>query len=272
MRKLKCTLFLLFCLMAKTLLSQERPLNTLDTLYANSDKNVALFFADPIRQGIVGTSNFAFSYNREQGQYFGLLQAQPGPMSNLLVITHNGDIYSFILKYAKEIGDLHYFIEPNNRLGNEIPDKKEAPIQTIEPQKAITPIENYQKLSEQLLRRIKDFHQMKWQKGITLKVAQSMYHGNEVYLVFDLSNASRIDYNLDVFELYKVSRNPRQRASYQALLQSPLYAHQLPKTIHAGSYQKFVMVYPKFTFGPGERLQVKLKESDGDRDFDFRIK
>ena len=50
----------------------------LDTIYANDTKNVALFFPEPIRQGITGSENFVFTYNRENEQYFGLLQAKPG--------------------------------------------------------------------------------------------------------------------------------------------------------------------------------------------------
>ena len=32
----------------------------LDTIYANDTKNVALFFPEPIRQGITGSDNFVF--------------------------------------------------------------------------------------------------------------------------------------------------------------------------------------------------------------------
>ena len=62
----------------------------LDTIYANDTKNVALFFPEPIRQGITGSDNFVFTYNREKEQYFGLLQAKPGKESNLLVVNRNG--------------------------------------------------------------------------------------------------------------------------------------------------------------------------------------
>ena len=43
----------------------------IDTIYANEKKNVALFFPNPIRQAITGTSHFVFNYNREKEQYFG---------------------------------------------------------------------------------------------------------------------------------------------------------------------------------------------------------
>ena len=66
----------------------------LDTIYANDTKNVALFFPEPIRQGITGSDNFVFTFNREKEQYLGLLQAKPGKESNLLVINENGAIFS----------------------------------------------------------------------------------------------------------------------------------------------------------------------------------
>ena len=75
----------------------------LDTIYANDTKNVALFFPEPIRQGITGSDNFVFTYNREKEQYFGLLQAKPGKESNLLVINRNGSIFSYIVRYKSQL-------------------------------------------------------------------------------------------------------------------------------------------------------------------------
>ncbi len=52
--------------------SRSATTTVLDTIYANDTKNVALFFPEPIRQGITGSDNFVFTYNREKEQYFGL--------------------------------------------------------------------------------------------------------------------------------------------------------------------------------------------------------
>lgn len=82
----------------------------LDTIYANDTKNVALFFPEPIRQGITGSDNFVFTYNREKEQYFGLLQAKPGKESNLLVVNINGSIFSYIVRYKKQLSSKRRFI------------------------------------------------------------------------------------------------------------------------------------------------------------------
>ena len=96
----------------------------MDTIYANNYKNVALFFPQPIRQGITGAENFVFTYNREKEQYLGLLQAAPGTESNLLTITNDGQVYAYILKYADELPKLNYFIPEVKSIGNEKPEIK----------------------------------------------------------------------------------------------------------------------------------------------------
>jgi len=99
---------------------------TLDTIYANDKKNVALFFPNQIRQGITGMENFVFTYNREKEQYFGLLQATPGTESNLLAITNDGQVYTYILKYSDTLQKLNYFIKKSESIGNEKPETIES--------------------------------------------------------------------------------------------------------------------------------------------------
>lgn len=96
----------LLLVLSKSMFAQK----TLDTIFANDKKNVALFFPNPIRHGITGTDHFVFSYNREKEQYFGLLQATPGTESNLLTITSDGQVYSYILKYSNDLLKLNYSI------------------------------------------------------------------------------------------------------------------------------------------------------------------
>ena len=104
--KTNITLLILICSIS---IFAQKPL---DTIYANDQKNVALFFPNPIRQGITGANHFVFTYNREKEQYFGLLQAKPGMESNLLTVTNDGKVYSYILKYKKELPKLNLPLTP----------------------------------------------------------------------------------------------------------------------------------------------------------------
>src|SRR5258708_28585661 len=104
------------------LFSQEKQQEILEQkliIYANMNKNVSLFFDNPIKKGIVGNSHFKFGYNEEKPSNIGLLKASLGEESNLLVITENGTIYSFIIRYQKDIEVLNYFITKNMAVGNE---------------------------------------------------------------------------------------------------------------------------------------------------------
>ena len=116
---MRTILFLMMAIHCSSVVAQQK----LDTIYANEKKTVALFFPQPIRQGIVGKQQFVFNYNREEAQYFGLLQAKPGVESNLLAITNDGQVYAFILKYTKELPRHTYFIKKSESIGNEKPQK-----------------------------------------------------------------------------------------------------------------------------------------------------
>lgn len=99
-------------------------------IYANPRKNVSVFFPETIRQGITGTTDYTFTYNTEISQFFGVLKAVKSTDSNLLIITNEGQIYSFVLKYKYKLPTLNYFMTLDDSIGNEdptyIPEKKEV--------------------------------------------------------------------------------------------------------------------------------------------------
>src|SRR5690554_5135619 len=122
----------LFCFLFLDSLTYSQDIKILDTIYANEQKTVALFFPQPIRQGITGSANYAFSYNRDKEQYFGLLQATPGEESNLLVVTKDGDVYSYLLRYADSLNQLSYFVSETASIGNERTGSSAIPEQKID--------------------------------------------------------------------------------------------------------------------------------------------
>jgi hypothetical protein len=261
----------LFCFLFLNSLAYSQDIKPLDTIYANEQKTVALFFPQPIRQGITGSANYAFSYNRDREQYFGLLQATPGEESNLLVVTKDGDVYSYLLRYSDSLAQLSYFVSEMASIGNErtgsfvIPKQK---IDSIVPE-AITDTTNlpdYQKLCSQLLRHSRDFDQISHGMGISIGIAKSIYHGNEVYIVVEINNASEIDFEINSLVLSKVNGNNRRRASYQELPLVPVYQFNMPDLVLKGQTVQIVLVYPKFTLGKGERLRVRLDELNGGRE------
>lgn len=237
----------------------------LDTIYANDKKNVALFFPNPIRQGITGASHFVFTYNREKEQYFGLLQAKPGTESNLLIVTSDGSVYSYILKYSEKLPELNYFINKNESIGRELPDKiKQKP--EIKPlNEYANRITHFQKLSEYLIKSNFERLDTKRKKGIKLQLQKMAYDASEVYLVMEVKNKSGIDFEIDYLNVYRTNGNKKRKASYQRLQQEVIYKHKMPYSITNGETECFVYVLPKFVLGDNEKLMLELKELKGSR-------
>ena len=99
--------------------TQAKNKQELDTIYANEKMTTALFFPSNIKQGITGSENFVFTYNREKEGNLGLLKAVSSENSNLLVITTDGKVYSYILKYSETIENPNRFIDFNESIGNQ---------------------------------------------------------------------------------------------------------------------------------------------------------
>lgn len=233
----------------------------LDTIYANEHKNVALFFPKPIRQGIVGNDDFVFTYDREQQQYFGLLQARAGKESNLLAITNDGKVYSYILKYKEQLPRLNYFITTKESIGSERPlILKQKPI--VQP---LGRTDYFRKSCNHLLKSNSGSITTKRKKGVKLQLQKKVYNASEVYLVLEIKNKSEIDFEVDYLNVYRVNGNKKRKASYQKLLIQADYKHEMPNIIKVGQSHRFVYVLPKFVLGDDEKLQVELNEKKGNR-------
>ncbi|MEO1548188.1 MAG: DUF4138 domain-containing protein [Bacteroidota bacterium] len=246
----------------------------LDTIYANEKMNTALFFPEKIRQGIVGNSNFIFTFNREDGQTLGLLKATKGEDSNLLVITTDGNIYSYIISYAEKLDVLNHFIGLSERIGNEKRDKPsvtKAPVSAegqLVVRKETTPETKGSALSnncQKLLQLPERKNITKRKKGVSLGIKNMVYEKNLVYLQMEIKNTSGIDFEVDTLEIFKVNGNQNKKSSYQELQIKVLHIHNLPEIVKNGVAGRFIYVLPKFTFSDDEKLMIRLLESKGSR-------
>lgn len=243
----------------------------LDTIYANDTKNVALFFPEPIRQGITGSDNFVFTYNREKEQYFGLLQAKPGKESNLLVINRNGAIFSYIVRYKKQLSKLNYFIPISNSIGNEKPIVTDS-IQVVTSEKNIDNRTYYQKFCTYLLNRNQRIGRIKKRtQGIVLNVENIVFDKEELYFVVQIENNSTMDYDLNFLNLSVETRQKGKKKSLQRLYQEPIHRHHLPSKIEEGKMVRFVYVLPKFSLSNDRRAILELNENDGERNIKLNI-
>lgn len=245
---------------------------SLDTIYANDTKNVALFFPEPIRQGITGSDNFVFTYNRDKEQYFGLLQAKPGKESNLLVVNKNGSVFSYILRYRKELSKLNYFIPMTSSIGNESPFINDS----IPSENSTIGIDNkmyyHQKFCSYLLDRKQHIGRVKHQnESVILSVENIVFDKGELYFVIQIENNSTLDYDLNILNLSIETRQKGKKKSLQRLVQEPIYKHNSPTKIKENEIVRFVYVMSKFSLSDDRRVILELNEKDGERNIKLKI-
>ncbi|GGG17060.1 hypothetical protein GCM10011344_17130 [Dokdonia pacifica] len=244
----------------------------LDTIYANDTKNVALFFPEPVRQGITGSDNFVFTYNREKEQYFGLLQAKPGKESNLLVINRNGSIFSYIVRYKSQLSKLNYFIPLSNSIGNERPIAKDSVLVESSEELVDNSTYYYQKFCSYLLERKQRIGRIKKRnEGIILNVENIVFDKDELYFVIEIENNSTLDYDLNFLNLSIETRQKGKRKSLQRLYKEPIYKHNLPSKIKENETARFVYVLPKFSLSDDRRAILELNEKDGERNIEMKL-
>ena len=244
----------------------------IDTIYANDTKNVALFFPEPIRQGITGAENFIFTYNREKEQYFGLLQAKPGKESNLLIVNRDGSIFSYIVRYKAQLSKFNYFIPKSSSIGNERPILNDS----ISVVTAESNVDNrnyyYQKFSSYLLERKQRVGRIKNRtEGIVLSVENIVFDTEELYFVIQIKNNSTLDYDLNFLKLSIETRQKGKKKSLQRLYQEPIFKHNMPSKITENETVRFVYVLPKFSLSNDRRAIFELHEKDGERNIELKI-
>jgi len=245
-----------------------------DTLYANQTHNLVLFFPTSIRQATPGSENFTFSYNRDTPQHFGLLQASPGANSNLLVVTNDGQVYSFALKYKEQLSQTNKYIRLEESIGHGMKVAKISRPKVVKdsmvrkkPRKTsnLRKADYFENLCSSLLQKNTKYLKSKRKDGMILRLEKTVYHNGEVYLVFEIKNRSGIDFELEYLKIFKLNGNPRRKSSFQKLKLAPVYAHYHPSMVKNQSDRRFVYVVPKFTLGDSEKLLFELNEKRGSR-------
>ncbi|MFS4449014.1 DUF4138 domain-containing protein [Maribacter sp. 2307UL18-2] len=248
-----------------------------DTIYANEKMNLALFFPTNIRQGIVGANNFVFSYNRERAQPLGLLKATKGKESNLLVVTTDGKVYSYIIKYADSLKEMNRFVFFSESIGHEHQRESLVIRDTIKLDSSLVVHKQYskaflEKSSKAILKRPERKNIIKRKEGMSLAIKNMVYFEDLVFMQFEIKNESGIDFDIDYLKVALAIGNEKRRASYQSVPLKPQYVHEMPKTIKHGQTSRFVYVITKFTLGDNEKLELRLKELKGNRELVLRRK
>ncbi|WP_026451444.1 DUF4138 domain-containing protein [Aequorivita capsosiphonis] len=246
--------------------------SSLDTIFANDQKNVSLFFPNPIRQGIVGSENFVFTYNREKEQYFGLLQAKPGNASSLLIVNSDGSIFSYIVSYKEQLEKLNYFVPQSQSIGFEQPKFTEKSDSTNVANLFTDKTFYYERFCSFLLNRKQRIGSIQKRKnGIVLSLENIVFDKEELYFVIKIENKSTLDYDLNFLDISVQTRKQGKKKSLQRISQLPNFKFNLPNKVVKKEIKRMVYVLPKFSLGNDKMVILELNEKNGERNLKLKV-
>ncbi|MEH6765207.1 MAG: DUF4138 domain-containing protein, partial [Aequorivita antarctica] len=226
----------------------------------------------PIRQGIVGSADFVFTYNREKEQYFGLLQAKPGKASNLLVINTNGSIFSYILSYREQLEKLNYFVPQGESIGYEQPKFSESSDSIKVANLFTDKTFYYERFCSYLLTRKQKIGSIqKRRDGIVLSLENIVFDKEELYFIIKIENKSSLDYDLNFLDISVQTRKQGRKKSIQRISQAPNFRYNVPTKVGEKEKKRMVYVLPKFSLGNDKMVVLELNESNGERNLKLKV-
>ena len=242
---------------------QAQATEKIDTLFVNAHQVVMLVFPEPIRQAVVGDAHFVFTYNKESGQYMGLVQGTDGVESNLFVITTSGTIYSYTLAYKAQLEKTYYkVLEPEN-IGKE--KQSDLKVQTFDNEVSRSEVKRYDKACEGLLQYHGGKVKTRRKHKLRLRLEAWKYVGDKMYLVVSLKNKSDIDFKVGDVGVFVSRGRKGKKSSYQELELPVSYRYLQPKKVIAGGESRWVLVLPKTVVGTHEELKLEVGEVIGNR-------
>ncbi|SRX74718.1 DUF4138 domain-containing protein [Aequorivita antarctica] len=255
-----------------SILLEAQNITPMDTIFANDQKNVSLFFPNPVRQGIVGSDNFVFTYNREKEQYFGLLQAKPGKPSNLLIINSNGSIFTYIISYKEQLEKLNYFIPQSENIGFEQPRFTESSDSTNVANLFTDKTFYYERFCSFLLTRKQHIGNIQKRKnGIVLSLENIVFDKEELYFVIKIENKSSLDYDLNFLDISTQTRKQGKKKSIQRISQHPNFKYNVPTKVGEKEIKRMVYVLPKFSLSNDKMIVLELNEKNGERNIKMKV-
>lgn len=259
-------------LMLASFFLEAQNVSSLDTIFANDYKNVALFFTHPIRQGITGADNFAFTYNREKQQFFGLLQAKPGKASNLLIINADGSVFSYIVSYKEQLDKLNHFVPQSESIGFEQPKFTENSGSTNVANLFTDKTFYYERFCSYLLTRKQKIGSIQKRKnGIVLSLENIVFDKEELYFVIKIENKSSLDYDLNFLDISTQTRKQGKKKSLQRISQLPNFKYDIPTKVAENEIKRMVFVLSKFSLSNDKMVVLELNEKNGERNIKLKV-
>ena len=182
--------------------------------------------------------------------------------TNLTVVTADGKLYSFLLRYDEQTPYLNLSVNMTEPFKQEVlfsaGSENEQELQL------------YSKLALHDKSRIKGCKESKY--GVKLDLNGISIQNNVMYYRIVVVNYSKIKYDVDQFRFFIRDSKKVRRTASQEIEITPLYILNNDETIDEESENTFVFAVPKFTIPEKKYLVLQLMEKNGGRHLAIQIK
>ncbi len=162
--------------------------------------------------------------------------------TNMTVITADGKLYSFVVRYAVEPSQLNIQLDSSATIFERIAGKK----------RSVAGVRNSTGEMIFLL------------KGIYIQT-------NLLYYQLELQNLSNISYDIGLLRFYIKDKKQSKRTASQELEQIPLSVYGNTESVAAQSKQVMVVALPKFTIPDKKRFYIQVMEKNGGRHLQLKV-
>lgn len=214
-----------------------------------TDKTTSLVFPYPVLHVDRGSKDILVQQVKEPGNIL-LVKAgvQHFTPTNLSVVTADGSIYSFSLRYDALPAIWVYAI----------PAQLHASLETM----ANSIIDNP--------RTVHGIRDNSWE--MRLLVTGIYIKGNTIFYQLHLTNESSIDYDIDFIRFYIRDKTKGRRTAIQENECKPLYLAGNARQVPAHSDVAIVVALEKFTIPGAKYMGIQINERNGGRHLAVRIR
>jgi conjugative transposon TraN protein len=165
--------------------------------------------------------------------------------TNLTVVTADGKIYSFIIRYAANPAHLTI------HLGNE------ATVKTVN---------KLDPLCSQVIKMKPNIMGLQYSSGkVSLQMLGWYVQGQFMFCKLKIENRSQIGYDIEQLRFYLRDNSTLRRTASQEIIQQPLLVSGDTATIKGKSSRIWVVALNKFTIPDDKHFEVEVLEKNGGR-------
>ena len=184
--------------------------------------------------------------------------------TNLSVITIDGKLYSFIVDYNKQPGQLNIVVGNNDSPKN----ASTAPVSLSVGYNEAAMKSVAEKILENKASRIKAEKRNK----VKLKVNGIYIKDDILYFRLQIKNKSNISFDIDNVRFSIKDRQESKRTATQEIQLTPVYNYKAFNKVQADSIASCIIAFPKFTLPDSKYLLIDVLEKGGSRNLRMVLK